>query len=74
MLPKKLAEVKAKLLSKSYSQRTTDEDQLLAELEALDKALEPSGDAVRKVASESITFADSRMTTAPSGRCSCCGR
>jgi hypothetical protein len=71
MLPPKLSEVKAKLLTKGYSARSTDEDTLLAELEIIDKAFESTNEG-HKLAKDS--FSETRMTSPPSGRCSCCGR
>ena len=71
MLPKRLAQVKAQLVAKTYEKRSAVEDELLAELEALDLSFRTSLDT-QKVA-KSLTFEDSRMTTAPSGRCPCCG-
>jgi len=72
MLPKKLAEIKARLIAKTYANRSTGEDELLAELEALDQSFQTNQDT-QKLA-KALTFQESRMTSPPSGRCSCCGQ
>lgn len=68
MLPTKLAEIKQKLTAKIYSLRTADENALLDELEKIDRLLENT--TVRK----SANLSETRMTSGPSSRCSCCGK
>jgi hypothetical protein len=70
MLPTRLREVRDKLAAKAYSARTVAEDQLLEELQEIDKVLPAS---MRKSANDSV-FSETRMTSPPSDRCNCCGR
>ena len=68
MLPEKLAEVRNKLKAKDYYKRTSDEDKLLDELNEVDRLMG------KDVVSKSASFSETRMTSPPSGRCSCWGR
>jgi hypothetical protein len=70
VLPNKLKEVKSKLEAKGYASRSRDEDDLLAELEEIDKLL----DSNREIVKKGSFVHDSRMTTGPTNRCSCCGK
>jgi hypothetical protein len=69
MLPPMLAEIKEKLDAKGYSQRSSREDALLAELNKLDALFEQDG-----TARKSANFQESRIVGGPSGTCSCCGK
>ncbi len=64
MLPPALRQLKRTLEAKGYNQRTTGEDQVLAELEALDRVTK----------STDIGEFSERITAGPSGSCPCCGR
>jgi hypothetical protein len=68
VLPTKLSEIKQKLTAKGFTARSTDEDALLDELTKLDAMLD------EPIVKKSSVFNDSRMTTGPSNRCSCCGK
>lgn len=72
MLPPRLAELKAALIAKGYNARRKGEDELLAELEAIDKQFESSQE-MRKIANDAA-FTETRMTSPPAGQCPCCGR
>lgn len=67
MLPPRLKEIKEKLEAKPYAERKSGEDELLAELKALDQSPE-----LRDVLTERRDIM--KMTSGPSGFCSCCGR
>lgn len=67
MLPPMLAEIKENLAAKPFAKRTNREDELLAELQELDRLLTDS--TLRK----SSKFSESRIVSGPSGTCSCCG-
>ncbi len=73
MLPKNLSEIRQKLERKSYTDRTSGEDELLEELQELDKILEAGGAAIRKTAGDRF-FQETRIVGGPSGVCKCCGR
>jgi hypothetical protein len=71
MLPKQLSEVQKRLNAKGYNARSNEEDELLAELNAIDN-LSQSDYGIRKIANDSMT--ETRATSGPSGQCPCCGR
>jgi hypothetical protein len=77
MLPPNLQEIKNKLETKGYASRTSGEDGLLAELDALSKFLDSAGYsadvAVKKSLDENIKRAFA-TTSGPSGTCRCCGQ
>ena len=64
MLPPQLAIVKNRLVEKGYPKRTTAEDELLAELEYLDKSL-------NEVQLRGLSV---KAVGGPPGSCPCCGR
>ena len=68
MLPPMLTEIKNKLVSKGYSNRSTREDNLLAELERLDLLINEESRVRKSILSEA------QITSGPGDKCSCCGR
>lgn len=73
VLPKNLSEIKQRLESKGYSQRTGGEDDLLQELAELDRLLETEKFTIRKSAKDSF-FSETRIVGGSGGVCKCCGR
>jgi hypothetical protein len=69
MLPPILDQIRQRLVAKGYSSRTAAEDQLLEELEILDK--DPQVDF--SVKSKQFRAAP-QVVAGPGGVCSCCGR
>jgi hypothetical protein len=67
-LTPELSKLKAKLEELGYAKRTTGQDQMLAELDAIDRTL------LRKSLDESTFASVTRMTSPGDGRCNCCGR
>lgn len=69
MLPPHLKRVKESLKAKEYSKRSTAEDQLLHELNALDESRQVRALVARLRESRGL-----EMTSGPTGLCPCCGR
>ena len=67
MLPPRLKQIKDRLDSKAYSDRNRAEDELLIELNALDKSPELRDFLIN----EGKVM---KMTSGPTGVCACCGR
>jgi hypothetical protein len=67
MLPPRLAQIKARIAAKPQAQRSTDERELLAELNTLD-----SDTTLQKDMKESFT--EMRSFGPSGGVCTCCGR
>ena len=67
-LTPQLSKLKSKLEGLGYAKRTTGQDQLLAELEAIDSTL------LRKTLEESTFASVTKMTSPGDGPCSCCGK
>jgi hypothetical protein len=68
MLPPALAQLKKALEQKGHARRTTGEDQLLEELDTLDR------DPEFKKSLDPRKFHETRSTSGPSNACPCCGR
>ena len=66
-LPPKLKALRMKLEGMTYSQRTTGQDAMLAELQELDNVM------VRKGVQDS-EFSATQMTSPGGNTCGCCGR
>jgi hypothetical protein len=66
MLPPRLKEVKERLEAKSFAARKAAEDELLAELTALDRSTE-----FRELIETTRMI---KMTSGPSSVCPCCGK
>ena len=67
-LTPELSKLKSKLEELSFAKRTTGQDRLLAELEAIDSTL------LRKSLDEATFASVTKMTSPGDGPCSCCGR
>lgn len=67
MLPPRLNEIKQRLETKPATQRKISENELLAELRALDNSPELRDALIKR--SDVM-----KMTSGPSSVCSCCGR
>lgn len=67
-LTPELEKLQTKLNKLGYGGRTSGQDRLLAELEALDKTI------LRKSLDEGVLASVTRMTSPGDGLCTCCGK
>jgi hypothetical protein len=74
MLPPRLKQLKEALVTKGYQSRSTGEDELLEELEALDGSKKTSEAISESVKANEIQKHSAGVFGGPSGRCPCCGR
>ena len=68
MLPLRLQEVKDRLKEKGYSKRSKAEEDLLEEIEAMEKYFS------QELTKFSESIRGAKLTSGPRGNCPCCGR